>query len=50
MLVLAGIGAKAQDLKVSTLADDHVLVKVACNDRYVLLPVEESQNNEFPDR
>ena len=46
MLVLAGIGAKAQDLKVSTLADDHVLVKVACNDRYVLLPVEESQNND----
>ena len=46
MLVLAGIGAKAQDLKVSTLADDHVLVKVACNDHYVLLPVEESQNND----
>lgn len=46
MLVLAGIGAKAQDLKVSTLADDHVMVRVPTTDRYVLLPVEESQNND----
>ncbi len=45
LLLAAHLSAQpAQKLKTMVLADDHVLVKVACNDRYVLLPVEESQN------
>ncbi|MDD6438279.1 MAG: DUF4980 domain-containing protein [Prevotella sp.] len=45
-LSLGALTASAQALQPKFLADDHVLVKVACNDRYVLLPVEESQNND----
>ena len=47
LLLAAHLSAQpAQKLKTMVLADDHVLVKVACDDRYVLLPVEESQNND----
>lgn len=46
LLSLGCLTVTAQALQPKVLADDHVLVKVACNDRYVLLPVEESQNND----
>lgn len=46
MLLLTVIGMKAQDIKVSTLGDSHVMVRVDGNSKYVLLPVEEQQEND----
>ncbi len=45
-LSLGALTASAQALQPKILADDHVMVRVPTTDRYVLLPVEESQNND----
>ena len=47
LLLAAHLSAQpAQKLKTMVLADDHVMVRVPTTDRYILLPVEESQNND----
>lgn len=46
MAIMAFAGAKAQNIKVRTLADDHVMLRANTNDGYLLLPVEESQSND----
>ena len=45
-LSLGALTASAQALQPKFLADDHVMVRVPTTDRYILLPVEESQNND----
>ena len=47
LLLAAHLSAQpAQKLKTMVLADDHVMVRVPTTDRYILLPVGESQNND----
>jgi len=46
MLLMAVAGTRAQSISVRTLSDDHVMIRLPAGDRYVLLPVEESQNND----
>lgn len=46
MLTLITVLGQAQTLSPNFLSDDHVMVRVPSHDRYVLLPVEESQSND----
>lgn len=45
-LSLCTLAASAQTMKTKVLADDHVMLRVSTDHRYVMLPVEESQNND----
>jgi levanase/fructan beta-fructosidase len=46
MLTMTTLSASAQDLKPQVLADNHVMLRVSTDKRFVLLPVEESQDND----